>query len=343
MSVKECNLGEKNGTEIKSYTMTNANNVEVEIINIGCAVTRFMVPDSSGKQVNIVLGYPKWEDYITNGAYFGVVVGRVAGRIDKGKFSLDGKEYQLTVNNPPNSLHGGEEGFSHKIWEPAGASSDNSQSSVVFKYRSADGEEGYPGTMDVTVEYILNNDNELILNYSAECDKKSIVNLTNHTYFNLHGRGTVLDHDVTIRSEKILLSNKDLIPTGEEMAVDGTPFDFREPRRVGQSIADDNPQLKIAKGYDHAFILENNGKLENCARVADKESGITLEVDTDAPAVLFYTGNFLDGVKGNEEYVDNAGLCLETQNMPDAVNHPNFPSSVIEPGTEWKTTTVFRV
>jgi len=343
MNVKECNLGKKDGKDIKSYIITNDNNVEVEILNIGCAITKFMVPDSSGKQVNIVLGYPNWEDYIANGAYFGIVVGRVAGRIDEDKFTLDGKEYQLTVNNPPNSLHGGAEGFSHKIWDITKVSTEESQCSVALTYRSCDGEEGYPGTMDITVEYILNNDNELILNYSAECDKKSIVNLTNHTYFNLKGTGTILDHGVTIASEKILLSNKDLIPTGEYMAVKGTPFDFRKERKVGQSIAEDNPQLKIAKGYDHAFILDNNGKLKTCAKVTADDAACTLEVDTDAPAVLFYTGNYLDGVKGNEEYVDNAGLCLETQNYPNAINHPDFPSSVIEPGTVWKTTTIFRV
>ena len=342
MDIIRKNLGTQDGKDIVSVTLKNKNGMEVALLNIGTAIQKILLPTDGDEKVNVVLGYPDWESYIENSVYFGVTAGRFANRIAEGKFTLDGVKYSLPINNPPNSLHGGNVGFSHRIWDLDSLSSGNENVTVTFVYTSEDGEEGYPGEMRVSVQYMLNNKNELKITYSATCDKKSIINLTNHSYFNLAGDGSVLDHILTIQSDAILPINSDMIPTGEIMPVDGTPFDFREPKRVGKSIKEPNQQLQIANGYDHCYVLSDDSQLATCAVLEDSSSGRRMEVDTTEPGVQLYTGNFIGGTKGFREYSDNDGLCLETQNYPDAPNHPEFPSAVIEPGQDWKSTTVFR-
>ena len=335
-------IGNKEGRDICSCEMTNDAGMTVEIINIGCAVRKILIPNSDGNTINVVLGYPEWEKYFDNPTYFGIVAGRFANRIAGGKFSIDGAEYALPLNNGQNSLHGGTIGFGRRIWEMSEISADDKSASVTLAYTSPDGEEGYPGTMDTAVEYTLNNDNELVIKYSAVSDKKTIVNLTNHSYFNLAGKGTILNHELTLKSDAYVPINDNMIPTGEFAEVAGTPFDFRNGRKIGKSIADDNPQLKLGKGYDHSFALKNDGRMENIAVLTDPESGRTLEVDTDLPGIQLYAGNFIGDREGFAAYTDNSGLCLETQYHPDSVNQPNFQCPLLEPGKKWKSTTIFR-
>ena len=331
--------GNVEGQEIKQYTLTNNNGVIVKIINYGGYVTNIIVPDKQGVKEDIVLGFDSLDGYLQAGnPYMGCIVGRYANRIAKAKFVLDGKSYQLAANNNGNSLHGGVKGFAKVVWsaEPQG------DSSLVLNYTSKDGEEGYPGTLKVRVIYTLTNANELKIDYTAETDKPTPVNLTNHSYFNLSGGkdSTILGHQIMLNADRYTAVDATLIPTGELPAVKGTAMDFTKPATIGTDIA------KVAGGYDHNWVL--NGKKDSLSLAATlfhEGSGRFMEVFTTQPGVQFYTGNFLNGTlvgKGGRKYVKHAGLCLETQHFPDSPNQPKFPNTILKPGEKFHEVTVYK-
>jgi aldose 1-epimerase len=331
------------GQEVDLYTLTNGGGVEVGIINYGGIVTSIKTPDRTGNIADVALGFDTLDGYLGTHPYFGAIVGRYGNRIAGGKFKLGGVEYTLPRNNGENALHGGVRGFDKQIWKareiPGG---------VELRYVSKDGEEGYPGTLDTTVTYSLTDRNELKIEYAANTDKETVVNLTNHTYFNLsgQGQGDVLGHQVMINADRFTPVDPGLIPTGDPAPVEGTPFDFRQPTAIGARINAENEQLLRGKGYDHNFVLNSSGGgLALAARVIDPKSGRVLEVLTDQPGVQFYTGNFLDGTvkgKGGKAYQQRDGFCLETQHFPDSPNRPEFPSTVLKAGEQYRTTTVYQ-
>ncbi len=330
--------------EISLFTLTNASGASVTVSSLGAGIVAVMVPDREGKLANVALGYKNPADYIADGPCAGKVPGRFANRIARGKFSLDGKEYTLAINNGPNALHGGPEGFQNRIWDSA-VEGD----SIVFTYHAADGEEGYPGNMTVKAVYTWNDDNELSLVLTAGTDAKTIVNLTNHVYFNLDGEqaGTVLDHEMKIKAARYLPTDDTQIPTGELAPVDGTPMDFTSFKTIGRDIKADFEPLKIGKGYDHCWALDDyeKGKLQEIAVLQSRKSGRRLTVLTTQPGVQIYTGNWLAGcpesISGGN-YNDYDGVALECQNFPDAPNHPEFPSSVLNPGETFEETIRFK-
>ncbi len=335
------------GREVSLFTLTNASGCKVGIINYGAIVTSIIVPDKNGNFQDVVLGYDSLKGYIRDRSFFGAIVGRYGNRIAKGKFQLDGKEYQLTVNDGENHLHGGRTGFFKAYWD-AKVVDDTLEPSLALTLTSPDGDEGYPGTVTVTVTYTLTNKNELRLDYKATTDKKTILNPTHHSYFNLSGdcSNTILDEILTIESDSITPVDKGLIPTGALMAVAGTPMDFRTPTQIGAHINDSFEQLALGKGYDHNWVLRDyTGKVRKAAEVYDPRSGRLMTVYTDQPGLQFYSGNFLDGmVKGKHGvvYKHRTGLCLEAQHYPDSPNEPNFPSVVLEPGSVYHQTTIYQ-
>ncbi|MFL9844869.1 aldose epimerase family protein [Flavobacterium rhizosphaerae] len=335
----------EDGISIDKYTLTNANGMKMEVITMGGDIISLTAPDKDGKFEDVVLGYTSPDHYLTdNPTFFGAIIGRYGNRIANGKFSLDGKDYQLTVNDGPNSLHGGK-GFDKNIWTAEPVEGD--APALKLSYTAKDGEEGYPGDLKVVVTYTLTNDNELKIDYEAETDKKTVVNLTQHSYFNLSGNfKSILDHVLEIKADKFLPVNATLIPTGELKPVAGTPFDFTSPKEVGKDINADNKQLKIAGGYDHCWIItDSSNNLKEVANLYHKASGRYMQVYTDQPAIQFYSGNFLDGSldsKGGGKYDKNSGLCLETQHYPDAPNQPAFPSTTLNPGEKYTTTTIYK-
>jgi aldose 1-epimerase len=336
----------KDGQAVEIYTLTNSKGVEARIMTYGAVLVSLKVPDSAGKLDDIVQGFDSLDGYVQNPPppYFGAVVGRYGNRIAKGRFTLDGKEYKLAVNNGPNALHGGLRGFDKVVWT---AKTPDAQS-VELTYLSKDGEEGYPGNLTSTVTYSLSDNNELKIEYRATTDKDTVLNLTNHSYFNLAGQGSgdVLKHQITINADRFTPVDAGLIPTGELPKVEGTPFDFRQPHAIGERINAADQQIKLGGGYDHNFVLNRTGdSLELAARVTEPTSGRVMEVLTTQPGVQFYTGNFLDGSfkgKGGKAYQRRYALCLETQHFPDSPNHPAFPTSELKPGEEYHQTTVFR-
>lgn len=330
------------GTAVEVFTITNRRGVEVRLIEYGAAILSLRTPDRGGRMDDVVLGFDTLEGYLGNSPHFGVIVGRYANRIAKGRFTLDGKTYQLATNNGPNHLHGGVKGFDKVVWtgEPAGAGV------VSFAYTSPDGEESYPGTLKVRVTYTLTESNELIVDYRATTDKPTIVNLSQHSYFNLTGGARdILGHELTIDADRYTPVDDTLIPTGELAPVEGTPFDFRKPFAIGARIEGAHRQLKYGRGYDHNFVLVRPRRGPgHAARVVEPVSGRTLEISTTEPGVQFYAGNFLDGTikgKGGQVYARRWGFCLETQHFPDSPNHANFPSTVLRPGQEYRSKTVF--
>jgi aldose 1-epimerase len=335
------------GEAVDLYTLKNKNGVEVSIMNYGAIVVSLKTPDAKGQLADIVLGFDKLDGYLATNPYFGAVVGRYGNRIAKGEFSIDGQKYTLAKNNGENSLHGGLKGFDKKVWTAEPAEGATAQV-LTLGYESKDGEEGYPGTLKTTVRYTLGDDNELRIDYSATTDKSTVLNLTNHSYFNLagQGQGTILTHEVTINAAKFTPVDAGLIPTGELKPVEGTPFDFRKPTAVGARIEADDEQIKRGGGYDHNFVIERAGTdLQLAATVSEAKSGRVLEVWTTEPGVQFYTGNFLDGTvagKGGVAYPKRSGFCLETQHYPDSPNHAAFPSTRLDPGQQYKTSTVFK-
>jgi aldose 1-epimerase len=335
------------GQAIHLYTLSNLHGMQVGITNYGGRVVSIRVPDRSGTMADVVLGFDDLEGYLGgNDPYFGAIVGRYANRIAKGQFTLEGVLYKLPVNNGPNSLHGGLKGFDKRVWTAREAST--SPPSLELTYLSKDGEEGYPGDLNVKVVYTLTDDNELKIDYSATTDKDTVLNLSNHSYFNLAGAGNgdILQHVLMINADRFTPVDANLIPTGELREVAGTPFDFRQPTAIGARINADDQQLKFAGGYDHNFVLNRQGSgLVLAARVTDPESGRVLEVLTTQPGLQFYTGNFLDGTihgKGGKVYGHRSAFCLETQHFPDSPNHPSFPSTELKPGETYHQVTVFK-
>jgi aldose 1-epimerase len=332
------------GTAVAKFTLTNANGVEMQAISYGAIITSLKVPDRTGKLADVVLGFDSLDGYLKGHPYFGCIVGRYGNRIAKGQFTLNGQTYKLATNNGPNHLHGGNVGFDKYVWE---AKPLNGRNAVTFFRTSPDGEEGYPGTLLAQVTYRLTDRNELIVDYHARTSKATPVNLTQHSYFNLagHNAGDILGHVMMINADRYTPVDETLIPTGELAAVAGTPFDFRKPTPIGARIDGDHLQLRNGRGYDHNFVLNRKGAgLQLAARVVEPKSGRTLEVRTAEPGVQFYTGNFLDGTvtgKDGAVYKHRTGFCLETQHFPDSPNKPNFPSTILKPGAEYKTQTVF--
>jgi aldose 1-epimerase len=328
-----------NGTAVDLYTLTNANGLVAKITNYGTIITELHVPDRHGQLRDVVLGFDNLEQYLKGHPCFGCTVGRVANRIAKGRFTLDGKTYSLAINNSPNHLHGGLKGFDKKLWQAEAQSG----AAVKFTYTSPDGEEGYPGTLDVAVTMTLTDANELRLDYRAATDRATPVNLTNHSYFNLAGPGDVLRHELTIAADRYTPFDSTLIPTGEIKPVKGTPLDFTKPRAIGSRFS----QLHtVPVGYDHNFVLNGGGKgLALAARVYEPESGRVMEVHTTEPGVQLYTANHLDGSltgKGGIVYRQHAGLCLETEHFPDSVNQPGFPSIILRPDQIYRQATLFK-
>jgi aldose 1-epimerase len=332
------------GGAINLYTLTNGKGMEVKISDYGGIVTSLKVPDRTGISVDVVLGFDSLDGYLKPGPYFGAIIGRYGNRIAHGKFSLDGVEYTLAKNNGENSLHGGIRGFDKRVWTVT----SHSGQSLQLTYLSKDGEEGFPGNLLTTVTYTLTSANDLRIDYAATTDKATVVNLTNHSYFNLAGQGTgdVLGHQVTIVADRFTPVDKTLIPTGELRNVAGTPFDFRQPHTIGERINANDEQLMLGKGYDHNFVLNRHSAgLELAARVIEPKTGRVLEVLTTQPGVQFYTANTLGPAlagKDGKVYGPHSAFCLETQHFPDSPNKPDFPSVVLKKGDHYLTTTVYR-
>ncbi len=343
-------FGSVEGRAVSLYTMRNAAGMEVRITNFGGRVTSIRVAGRNKKFDDVVLGFESVEGYTekpASGAYFGALIGRYGNRIAQGTFSLGGHAYHIPENDTPrpNSLHGGAKGFDSRVWDAKEVSTATGPA-LELHYLSPDGEEGFPGNLNVTVRYSLDDKNGLRIDYSAVTDKDTVINLTNHSYFNLAGAGseTVLNHKLTLAADRYTPVNSNLIPTGAIVSVDGTPFDFRKAYAVGARINENNEQLKFGHGYDQNFVLNQPGLSNVAAKVEDPSSGRVMEVFTDQPGVQFYSGNFLDGkVRGiGGVYRYRSALCLETQHFPDSPNHSNFPSTVLHPGETFRSTTIYR-
>jgi aldose 1-epimerase len=334
------------GKVAQLYTLTNAHGVEVSITNFGATVVSIKVPDRSGTLGDVVLGYDTVAGYETGTASFGATVGRYANRIAHGAFSLDGQQYTLAKNNGDNSLHGGKIGFNKRWWEAQDVSTKTAPA-LQLEYLSKDGEEGYPGNLSVRVTFTLTDADELQIAYRAITDKKTVLNLTNHSYFNLAGSGTILDEKLMIAADKFSPVDSGMIPTGEARSVVGTPFDFLKPTVIGARIEENDEQLKLGSGYDHNWILNSKGSATPtfAASVTDPRSGRKLEVWTTEPGIQIYTSNFLDGTvkgKGGTAYVQHSAICLETQHFPDSPNHPAFPSTELLPGAKFWSETIYK-
>jgi aldose 1-epimerase len=334
------------GTPITIYTLTNAAGAEVRAITYGAILVSVKVPDRSGTFADVVIGHDSLEGYLNRSRFFGALVGRYGNRIGGAQFTLDGRTYTLAKNNGANHLHGGVKGFDKQVWHGA-VTKDARGPSITLTRTSPDGEEGYPGTLVVSVTYTVSEKNELIVDYRATTDKPTHVNLTNHSYFNLAGEGSgdILAHRVTIDADHYTPGDAGQIPTGELAPVAGTPFDFRKETAVGARVDADHEQLRIGTGYDHNFVLRRSGPgLVHAVRVVDPASGRTMDVSTTEPGVQFYTGNKLDGSyngKSGHVYGKRSALCLETQHFPDSPNKPAFPTTVLRPGQEYRSTTVY--
>ena len=332
------------GTPVSLFTITNSKGLVMKVMNYGGIIVSLEVPDRNGKLVDVVLGYDSLQAYEKRNPFFGSLVGRYGNRIAKGKFVLEGKEYDLVKNNNANHLHGGTKGFDKVVWKIEEVPS-NEGAAIKLSYLSKDMEEGYPGNLDVAVTYTLKDDNSLKLDYKATTDKTTIVNLTQHAYFNFSGgKNDILSHEISLNADRFLPVDQGLIPTGELRPVENTPLDFRTPVRIGERINDTYDQIQIGKGYDHCWVLNGEG-LKVAAEVFDPSSGIEMTVRTTEPGVQFYTGNFLDGSltgKNNVVYKQRTGFCLETQHFPDSPNKSQFPSVVLKPGETYSTQTIYQ-
>ena len=326
-------------TTAELFTLTNAQGMVVKITNYGGIITEIHVPDKHGVFANVNIGFDNFEGYLQKDVpYFGALIGRFGNRIAGGKFTLDGETYSLATNNGNNHLHGGLVGFDKVVWAATSFETEHSVG-ITLKYLSVDGDQGYPGNLDVTVIYELTNDNEILVKYHAVTDKATPINLTQHAYFNLAGKGDVLSHEVMINADRFTAINDEAIPTGDLPSVENTPFDFRTPRLIGERINQDDAQLKNGNGYDHNFVLNkaHAKELSLAARVLEKNSGRVLEVFTQEPGVQFYSGNWMDGsLKGNGwDYTRRTGFCLEPQHFPDSPNQPQFPNTILRSGEEY--------
>ncbi|MGV3540555.1 MAG: aldose epimerase family protein [Rufibacter sp.] len=336
----------KNGTEARLYTLINKNQVKLTITNYGGRWVSLQVPDKNGKMVDVVVGFKDAGEFESSTEpYFGATIGRVGNRIAKGKFTLEGKEYTLATNNAPNTLHGGKQGFQYVLWD---AQQPNDKT-LVLTYVSKDMEEGFPGNLTTKVTYTLTDDNEIKCDYEATTDKTTVVNLTNHAFFNLNGEGsgTILDHKLQINADKYTPVDSTLIPTGKIVSVAGTPFDFRQLTPIGARINAANEQLKFGKGYDHNYVLNKTqeGAMTKAATVIGDKSGVLMEVHTQEPGLQFYSGNFMQSqntFKGGSKDDLRTAFCLETQHFPDAPNQSAFPSIVLKPGDTYKTSSIYK-
>ncbi len=345
-SISSSIYGKIDGNNIHEFVLKNKNGVEVHIIEYGAIITKIITPDQQGIDKDIVNGFSSLDGYLGEHPYFGAIIGRYGNRIGNASFSIDGTEYQLAANNDGNSLHGGIKGFDKQIWK--GKILDN-QKGVSMSYTSSHMEEGFPGNLSVTVLYSLTDDNELVIDYKASTDKPTVINLTNHSYFNLkgEGEGDILDHELSLFANRITPVNESLIPTGEFMELKQSPFDFRKPQLIGDRIDDlSNQQVMFGGGYDHNFVLsDKSSSLKRVALVSERTTGRVLEVHTTEPGVQLYTGNFLDGSligKSGKPYNKRSAFCLETQHYPDSPNQPNFPSTRLNPGEEYQSQTIYK-
>lgn len=335
--------GAEFGGSMQIYALTNKNGVEARITNYGGRLVSLKVPDRAGSLADVVLGFDSVDGYIANpGPFFGALIGRYGNRIGHARFTLNGVEYKVDKNDGENSLHGGAHGFDKATW----TARELPDGGLELKYLSKDGEQGFPGNLSATVRYHLTDANELRIDYFATTDKTTVVNLTNHAYFNLKGSGDILGHLMMLNADRFTPVDAGLIPTGELRPVAGTPFDFRKSIAIGARIAQNDEQLKLGKGYDHNWVLNRTGgELLLAARVEEPSAGRVMEVLTTQPGVQFYTGNFLDGTakgKGGKVYGHRSGFCLETQHFPDSPNRPTFPSTTLKPGQQYRSTTVYR-
>lgn len=342
--VKKEVFGSHNGKEVYLLTLTNKAGNVLKLTNFGAKINWIEVPDKNGKKDNITFGYDTFDETLKGDMSFGSVVGRYANRIAKGQFTIDGVVYNTPINNGPNTLHGGPAGWHSVVWETE-ILKDKEFPAVKFSYVSPDMEEGFPGTVNASVTYTWTDNNEIILDYVCTTDKKTVVNITNHAYFNLHGagKGEILDHVLTLKASAFTPVDSVMIPTGEIRPVAGTPFDFKTPHAIGERIGDNYDQLVLGRGYDHNYVLDNKEEVD--VTVYEPVSGRMLEVITDQPGMQLYTGNFLDGKQkghGGTIYNFRTGLCLESGHYPDSPNHPEFPTTLLNPGDTLKTTTIYR-
>ncbi len=344
MMVKKELIGTFRGREVYRLTLTNKAGNVIKLTNFGARITWIEVPDKDGRKDNIAFGFDTFDGMIRGDPYFGAVVGRYANRIAKGKFMIDSVRYSLNLNNGPNALHGGPGGWHSVVWDTEIARRTRDPQ-VIFTYKSPDMEEGYPGNMDVRVAYTWTGKNEIVIDYTCTTDRKTVLNITNHAYFNLHGAGNgdILDHQLVINASAFVPVDSTLIPTGEIRPVAGTPFDFTTPHAIGERIGEKYDQLVFGKGYDHTFVLDKSKEVN--VTVYEPVSGRFMEVITDQPGVQFYCGNFLDGSlkgHGGKPYKYRSGLCLETGHYPDSPNHPEFPTTILNPGETFKSQTIYR-
>ena len=344
--VSQSPFGTTDGKQVDLYTLRNAKGAVAKIMTYGGIVTSLKVPDKDGKLVDIVLGYDNLDAYVTNSPYFGALIGRYGNRIGAGKFTLNGTTYTLATNNGPNHLHGGLKGFDKRVWSAHPLKCEGGVA-LQLNYRSVDGEEGYPGNLDVKAVYTLTDENELKVTFVAKTDKDTVVNLTHHSYFNLSGGGTILDHLCYINADKTTPVDSGLITTGEIKPVDGTPFDFRAPTTIGERIDAADTVLQYGPGYDHNWVINQKqpGQVTLQARVSSPKTGIAMEVLSDEPCLQFYAGNFLDGTivgKDGQVYQRRTGFCMEPQHAPDSPNKPNWPSVVLKPGQTFHNTIIYK-
>lgn len=331
-----------NGKETSLHFLRNKNKVEIAITNYGARIVALIVPDKNHEPTDVVVGFDSLKGYLkATETYHGAIVGRYANRIANGKFTLNGKEYRLSINNPPNHLHGGPEGFNNQVWNVEEVTANR----IRLSYLSKDGEENYPGNLNVSLGYTLTDQNELVINYEATTDQPTVFNITSHPFFNLNGQGTggMENHSLQINAGNYTPVDKNSIPTGVS-PVDNTPFDFRKPKTIGRNINDDHEQLKFGAGYDHNFVLDGEG-LRTAGIATGDKSGIAMEVLTDQPGMQLYTGNFMKGdntIKYGLKDNRREAFCLETQHFPDSPNHPEFPSTVLNPGEVFRSTTIYR-
>jgi aldose 1-epimerase len=342
-------FGSVGGDAVDRYTLTNCNRMEVKVLTYGGIFQSIVVPGKGNKLANVTLGFDNLQDYVDKSPYFGCITGRYANRIANGQFSLDGTTYQLPINNPPNSLHGGFVGFDKHVWA-ATPFQTSTTVGLVLEFTSPDGDQGYPGTLTTEVTYTLTEKNEIVMDYHATTDAPTIVNLTNHAYWNLQGEGTsdIYDHVLELSAPRYTPVDSTLIPTGAIDPVAGTPLDFTKPTAIGDRIRDGHPQLVIGRGYDHNWVLDraspNDTSLILAARVREPDSGRVLSIYTTEPGIQFYSGNFLDGTlvgTSGRMYRQGDGFALETQHYPDSPNHANFPSTVLRPGQVYETQTIY--
>jgi aldose 1-epimerase len=330
------------GTAVKLFTLRNEHGMTVKVMSFGAIITEIQVPDRAGKFANVLLGADRWEAYAKGFPASAAVIGRVANRIANARFTLDGVEYKLAANDGANAIHGGRKGFAQQVWQGKALPSGPHQAAVQLTYQSKDGEEGYPGNLTASVTYTLTDDNELRFDYEAKTDKATLVNLTNHAYFNLAGEGDILDQLMWISANRYTPADEHLIPTGAIASVQGTPLDFTTPTPIGARIEQLKPRVN---GYDHNYVLSGDGGLNLCARATDPKSGRTMEVRTTEPGVQLYTGNHLHNVTGTGGVrfgANHPAFCLETQHFPDSIHHPNFPSIVLRPDQVFHSATVFK-